>query len=75
MCCFCVSFASFAKISFFFFFFLLFFFFRLEVVTVWNNPMTPIPCHNSDDSSKGKSDATEGEDEQGMFSMCYESNE
>ena len=37
--------------------------------------MTPIPRHNSDDSSNEHSDATEGEDDQEIFSMCYECNE
>ena len=37
--------------------------------------MTPIPRSNSDDSSNGHSDATEREDEQEIFSMCYECNE
>jgi hypothetical protein len=48
---------------------------EVEVVTVKSNPMTPIPRHNSDDSSNGRSNATEGEDEQEIFSMCYECNE
>ena len=48
---------------------------EVEVVTVRRNPMTPIPRHNSDDSSDGHSDATESEDEQEIFSMCYECNE
>ena len=37
--------------------------------------MTPLPRHNSDDSSKANSDKTEGEDEQEIFSMCYQCNE
>ena len=37
--------------------------------------MTPIPRHKSDDSSNANSDATEGEDEQEIFSMCYDCNE
>jgi hypothetical protein len=48
---------------------------EVEVVTVRRNPITPIPRHNSDDSSNGHSGATEGEDEQEIFSMCYECNE
>ena len=34
--------------------------------------MTPIPRHNSDDSSEEHSEATKGEDDQEIFSMCYE---
>ena len=45
------------------------------MVTVRNDPMTPIPRHNSDDSSEKHSDATESEDDQEIFSMCYECNE
>jgi hypothetical protein len=37
--------------------------------------MTPIPRNNSDDSSNEHSDATEEEDEQKVFSMCYDFNE
>jgi hypothetical protein len=48
---------------------------EVEVVTVKSNPMTPIPRHNSDDSSNGHSDATEAEDKQEIISMCYECNE
>ena len=48
---------------------------EVEVVRVTNVPMTPLPRRNSDDSSEGNSDATEGEDEQEIFSMCYECNE
>ena len=45
------------------------------MVRVRNDPMTPLPRRNSDDSSEGNSDATEGEDVQEIFSMCYECNE
>ena len=37
--------------------------------------MTPLPRHNTDDSSEDNSDNTEGKDEQEIFSMCYECNE
>jgi hypothetical protein len=33
----------------------------VEVVTIRNDPRTPIPRYNSDDSSEGQSDATESE--------------
>ena len=47
----------------------------VEVVTVRNDPMTPIPRHKSDDSSDERSDATEGEEDKEIFSMCYECND
>ena len=48
---------------------------EVEVVRVRNDPMTPLPRHNSDDSSESNSDNTEGEDEKEIFSMCYQCNE
>ena len=48
---------------------------EVKVVRVRNDPMTSLPRRNSDDSSEESSDATEGEDEQEIFSMCYECNE
>ena len=37
---------------------------EVEMVTVGSNPMTPIPRHNSDESSEANSDATEREEDQ-----------
>ena len=37
--------------------------------------MTPIPRHNSDDSSEDHSDVTESEEEKIIYSMCYDCNE
>ena len=48
---------------------------EVEVVRVRNDPMTPLPRHNSDDSSTSGGDNTEGEDDQEIFSMCYQCNE
>ena len=42
---------------------------------VSNDPMTPLPRHNSDDSSENNSDNTEGKDEQEIYSMCCQCNE
>ena len=47
---------------------------EVEVVRVRNDPMTPLPRHNSDDSSESNSDNTEGEDEKEIFGMCYQCN-
>jgi hypothetical protein len=47
----------------------------VEVVTARNDPMTPIPRYNSDDSSERQSDATESEEDKVIFSMCYECND
>ena len=43
---------------------------EVEVVSVRNDPMTPLPRHNSDDSSESNSVNTEGEDDKEIFSMC-----
>jgi hypothetical protein len=48
---------------------------EVEVIIVRSNPMTPIPCSNSDDSSKAHSDVTEREQDQIIHNMCYECNE
>jgi hypothetical protein len=48
---------------------------EVEVITVGSNSMTPIPRHNSDDNSEAYSNATEREEDQIIYSMCYECNE
>ena len=48
---------------------------EVDVVRVRNDPMTPLPRHNSEDSSNSSGDNTEGEDDQEIFSMCYQCNE
>ena len=48
---------------------------EVKVVRVSNDPMTPLPRNNSDESSDSNSDNTEGEDLKEIFSMCYHCNE
>jgi L-lysine 2,3-aminomutase len=45
------------------------------VVTVRDDPMTPIPRQDSDDSNEGRSDATESDEDKDIYSMCYEYND
>jgi hypothetical protein len=44
---------------------------EVEVVTARDDPMTPIPSHNSDDNS----DSTESEEDKVIYSTCYQCND
>jgi hypothetical protein len=48
---------------------------EVMVFTVRVDPMTPIPCYDSDESSLKRSGATEEEEDKEIFSMCYECND